>query len=228
MSELATNDDFLHDRNILKMFKYDGNSQFGQDIFIWKIIFNCCKEGFFLDIGGNDPIHINNTYLFEQKGWKGLAFEPIKELQMKWDNVRKTECLNLAIGDCDNELEFTELKYDAFSGMSTAISFDDEQVKSKYVVQQKTLTSVLKERKISKVDFMSVDVEGYEMNVLKGIDFSQIDISCICIENNREGDDRADMELRSYLISKGYRLIARLTIDDVFVKEDFINSKIFE
>ncbi len=79
----------------------------------------------------------------------------------------------------------------------------------------------MKEQKVSHVDAAFIDVEGYEMNVLKGIDFQKLDITCLCIENDQEGRLFPDMELRQYLIDRGYRLVARLSIDDVFVKESY-------
>lgn len=221
--ELSVNDEFLYDRGVCGIFS-GGYSQFGQDQFIWKMIFNCNKKGFFLDVGGNDPIKINNTYLFEMNGWQGLAFEPIRSLAELWALQRETECLNIAIGEDERQIEFAEFSSHEFSSVGKCMSKENIEKSSKYLVQQKTITSILKERNIRKVDFMSVDVEGYEMNVLKGIDFSFIDISCICIENNRRGTERPDLDLRRYIISKGYRLIGRLMIDDVFVKENLISK----
>lgn len=226
MSELSENDRFFFDKNLLKILSGGGYSQFGQDNFIWKMIFDCKKKGFFLDVGANDPIKINNTYLFEEQGWNGLAFEPIRSIANQWPQKRKTECLNIAIGDIETDIEFAELNANEFSGVSSYVSNDKEDISEKYIVKQRTLTSVLKERGVNKIDFMSIDVEGYEMNVLKGIEFKDIDITCICMENNREGDDRADLELRRFLISKGYRLVGRLTIDDVFIKENYFNFNI--
>lgn len=222
MSDLAENDDFVFDRGIFRLFG-GGYSQFGQDIFIYKMVMNERKNGFFLDIGGNDPVKINNSYLFELNGWKGLAFEPIKSLAMKWKDARKTECLNMAIGEEEAEVEFTESEDSVLSGIrDSTIKYNDDAKIEQYKVKQRKLGNVLAERNITKVDVMFVDVEGYEMHVLKGIDFDKVDISVICLENNEEGDDRADLEIRRFLIKKGYRLIGRLTIDDLFVKKNFL------
>lgn len=83
-------------------------------------------------------------------------------------------------------------------------------------VEQYRLDDFLQERGISHVDFLSIDVEGYEQHVLQGIDFEKISIRCIVIENNRirRGDDA----LRSMIIQNGYDYVARLGCDDVFVR----------
>lgn len=62
------------------------------------------------------------------------------------------------------------------------------------------------------------------MNVLAGIDFNQTDITCICIENSEGSVIRPRMDIRNYLISKGYRLVARLCIDDVFLKSSYFEQ----
>ena len=101
-------EDFLYDRNVIKKLRTTSFSQFGQDAFIYHLVFGG-KKGFFLDIGGNDPIKINNSYLLEKNGWKGMAFEPVKKLAEKWKDVRETPCYNVAIGNEESEIEFTEM-----------------------------------------------------------------------------------------------------------------------
>lgn len=221
--ECADKDVFLYDTGIISQLHVDSFSQCGQDAFIYQMVFGAKKEGFFLDVGGNNPIEINNTYLLEQKGWTGMAFEPVKAQAERWGGgTRSTPCYNIAIGDKEGEVEFTEMNVDAFSGIDTAKYYTkDISAVTTYKVKQRTLANILKEKEIKHVDFVSIDVEGYEMNVLKGIDFEAVDITCFCIENNRDGQIMPDMELRKFMIQKGYKLVARLLIDDVFIKESY-------
>ena len=206
--------EFLYDYRMLSKLNVESYSQFGQDFFIYNCIFNGKSDGIFMDVGGNDPIIINNTYLFETKGWTGFAFEPIKTLCDKWGEERDTPCFNVAIGsECIDAIRFSQSESDVLSGIGIKGQIADE-----YMIRQETITSFLDSKNITCVDLLFIDVEGYEMEVLKGIDFDRIDISCICVENNRKSEILPDLKMRDYLISKGYRLIARLTIDDVFVK----------
>lgn len=222
ISTLSCNDEFVYDRGIFQQLK-GGFSQYGQDLFIYNMLMGRKEEGFFLEIGANDPIEINNSYYFELHGWDGLAFEPVVSLAQKWKDLRKAECINIALGDQETEIEFIE--DGALSGIRKTSKYESELSDKKYIVQQRKLTNVLRERDITNVDVMFVDVEGFEMNVLKGIDFDALNISVICIENNEDSDLKADMDLRKYIISRGYKLIGRLTIDDVFVKNDFFDEK---
>lgn len=223
ISAYAQGGSLLYDKKMINKLRVESYSQFGQDAFIYWMVFGGQKteNGVFLDIGGNDPISINNTYLFEQKGWTGLAFEPIKALADKW-GVRKTPCYNIAIGMNEGEVDFTEESSHQLSGVGIT-SKDEDSVT--YKVKQRKLSDILKENGIKHVDMVSLDVEGYEMNVLKGINFDEVDITCFCIENNRDGELLPDLDLRKFMVEKGYRLIARLTIDDIFVKNDYFKPE---
>lgn len=217
ISQGAVNNSFIYDDNgMFKRLKAKKYSASGQDIFVYHMVFGAKNTGFFLDIGANDPVKINNTYLLEENGWKGFAFEPITALSDKWKTSRTTECFNIAIGDSEGEVSFAESKDSVFSGVSNV-----SKGKSVIKVPQTRLTTFLEEKGVSKVDVAFIDVEGYEMNVLAGIDFNKTDITCFCIENNREGTLKPSMDLRNYLIDRGYRLVARLTIDDIFIKNEY-------
>lgn len=219
ISQGAVDNSFIFDDNgLLKRLKAERYSASGQDTFVYHMIFDDKASGFFLDIGANDPIKINNTYLLEKHGWKGFAFEPIAALAEKWKDVRTTECFNIAIGDSEGEVSFAENEDDVYSGVCAENASGEKKV---IKVPQTRLTTFLQEKGITKVDVAYIDVEGYEMNVLAGIDFEKTDITCFCIENNREGTLKPSMNIRNFLIERGYRLVARLTIDDIFIKNDY-------
>lgn len=211
----------FYDEGILAQYKNKEKyfSQFGQDVFLDKIIFDGKKDGFFIDIGANHPSVLSNTLFFEQLGWKGIAFEPQEKLCGLWKE-RKTVCYNMALGDTECEIEFAE--YEGDSGNHTLAGVASRLGKfasKKYMVKQRRLGNVLKELKIEKVDFVSMDVEGYEMNVLRGIDFEAVSISCFVIENNKDEKETIDLEIREFMKQKGYRFAGRLVIDDIFVKD---------
>lgn len=76
------------------------------------------------------------------------------------------------------------------------------------------LKDIMEERGITHVDFMSLDVEGVELEALQGIDFDKVTIDYIAVENDKNSI-RAE-KVREYLIDKGYVMIARLWIDDIW------------
>lgn len=215
---------FLFDSGILGQLKVETYSQHAQDTFIFNMIFGAKGEGMFLDIGANDPIALNNTYLFEKHGWDGLAFEPIASLANKWEGARKTKCYNVAVGDSNGQVQFTESKDDVQSYVGH--DADDTNGVS-YMVSQICISDFLNNLGITNVDVAFIDVENYEMNVLSGIDFEKTNITCICIENRLDeplGIIKPQMDIRNYIINKGYRLVARLRFDDIFLKENYFEK----
>lgn len=200
-------------------------AQRGQDYFLDRYVFCGRDNGVFVDVGANDPVHLSNTYHFENRGWTGLAFEPQPRLRQRWAGVRRTPCLPDVLGDSDGtEVDFlivaTEDWQNALSGIQGVVQTAVPALRGHRFdtvrLHQRRLDSVLAEHGISRIDFLSIDVEGYEMNVLRGIDLARVDVDVIVIENDRTplGDDQP----RAYLAARGYRHIARLSGDDVFRK----------
>lgn len=204
-------------------------SQFGQDSFVLKDIYKNKKDGIFVDVGANHPIHGSNTYLLELNGWKGLAIEPQQALRDLWPSVRKTKCLNYVVGPENKEITFIEGDGNE-NGLSGVEGFNKCSDKCKKVqVQQKRLTDILSENSIVNVDYLSIDVEGYEMNVLKSIDFNKTNIKLIGLENDlgfknipiigrKLGSELGNNAIRKFLKDKGYKYIARIFCDDFFIK----------
>lgn len=205
------------DNNTLGGMQY--YSQMQQDMYLDNVLFHRKEDGFFCDVGGNDPIFINNTYFFErERKWKGIAFEPMPKMNEKWKQIRGgVECLQCALGKEEKTVEFCEYEDDYMSGLEREVNYQGA-VKNKYKVEMRRLADVFCERNITYVDFMSIDVEGSELGVLEGIDFSAVTIHVIVIENDKGGGK--ENAIRKFLHKKGYVLQARLWIDDVWVKKD--------
>ena len=212
-------------------YNFDNYSQFGQDAYVFDKLFNRKNFGVFVDVGGNEPIHSNNTYLFELNGWSGIAIEPQDNLRKLWTGTRKSECLDYVVGPEDKDISFVE-GGEAEHGLAGVSRFNkvSDVHKKEIIKKQKRLDEILKENNINKVDFLSIDVEGYEMQVLNSIDFNTINIKVICIENNIAfkniliigkyiGSELGDFNLRKFLRNKGYRQVARIMCDDVFIKK---------
>jgi FkbM family methyltransferase len=158
------------------------------------------RNGFFVEVGGNDGISQSNTLYFEKhKGWKGLLIEAIPALAKKCRRNRP-RCIvaNCALVASDYvektiEMSYCNLMSVVKGGMNSA---EDEQNhiqngkqfladgEETYVVSvpAKTLSEVLNEHRIGHIDLLSLDVEGYEAQVLKGIEFDRHSIEFILVE----------------------------------------------
>lgn len=91
------------------------------------------------------------------------------------------------------------------------------------IVKQRMLKDILEENHIKEVDFISLDVEGCELQILQGINFHKVKIKCLVIENVNSLEMM--YKIRKYLTDRGYWLIARLTSDDVFVHRKYFYEK---
>ena len=192
-------------------------SQVYQDYYLDHYVFHEKENGIFLDVGGNDPIYINNTYFFElNRNWTGLAFEPMPKMHQRWKESRKVQCIQVALGSRKGEMEFCEYEEDYMSGLVSNVDYNGKVAKN-YKVNIVTLGSILKKYKITHVDFISLDVEGAELDVLNGIDFSAVVIDYFVIENNK-GFEK-EQEIRRFLIKKHYKLKAKLWIDEIWERE---------
>lgn len=177
------------------------------------------KNGFFIEVGANDGYSQSNTYYLEKiLGWRGILVEAIPGLYEKCIKERKkATCYNFALVENDFA-EHSVIMY--FAGLMSSIK--DCCVGSSYTpphnseasyavsVPVRTLESILDEI-IScpfEIDFFSLDVEGYELNVLRGIDLSKYKPKYILVETKRP--DQVDRFLRD----KKYSLCEQLTCHD--------------
>lgn len=207
-------------------------SQDNQDYIIYENFFKNKKDGFFCDIGGNHPLKINNTLYFEELGWRGIAFEPLPYMAELWQKYRKAKLFNFALSDRGGELMFSIVK--DTTGWEDMLSFVKETRDVEYsyetediVVQTKVFKDVADKENIVHIDYLSLDVEGHELNVLQGIDFQKVTIDVLTIENNSAccaiyGDDK----MRKLMFANGYQLWGRIVgLDDIYVRNEFLRNE---
>jgi hypothetical protein len=197
-------------------------SQIGQDLDVLKI-YNNKKNGYFVEIGAYDGITLSNTYLLEtQYDWKGICSEPIPE---KYESLKK----NRPNSHCDNNAVFNEtgktVQFDiandqsVLSGISKYIDKHTEEVnknKKQINVTTITLNDLLNKYDApSFIEYLSIDTEGTELEILKGCDFDKYSFGFITIEHNFVEPRRSEM--RNFLISKGYRFYKENEFDDDYI-----------
>jgi FkbM family methyltransferase len=196
-------------------------SQFGEDLFIAQY-FPPHYKGICIDIGATDGVGLSNTYYFEQRGWKAICVEanPAMIPALKKIRVNAVHC---AVGQYNNrEVDFNVVTL--ADGNQTAISgleLDQRLMQSHaYLspqvsivkVQERTLDNIIADFDwVTHIDFISIDTEGTELAVLKGLDISRWNVKMFCIENNYN-----EPEIEQYLALFGYRKIRRHEVNDFY------------
>jgi len=209
------------------MNKSSKYSQYNQDKFV-DIYFKKKREGFFLDIGAHDGLSFSNTFFFEkERGWSGICIEPNPDVFQKLMQNRQSLNYNVCISDKEGSVIFR--KIDGYSEMLSGIlEFMDQKhldrINNECIkfggtfedikIESKNIKTVLDINNLKKIDYLSIDTEGAECDIIKSIDFDKFNIEFMTVENND-----SSYELRIYLESKGYKCIKSFT-DDFFIKSN--------
>lgn len=195
------------------------HSQDNQDCYLETNIFKGYKNGFYVDIGAHDGITINNTLYFEKNNnWTGINIEPIKTVFDKLVFNRPNNInLNCAVCNNDGETEFLcNVGYtEMISGIKANFDIrhlerlerENAQYGSKtevIKVKTKKLETILDENNIKHINYLSIDVEGAEFEVIKSINFDKVFIDVIGFENNYND---TSVPIVDYLHNKGFIII---------------------
>lgn len=175
--------------------------------------FDGLKNGFYVDVGANYPDQLSVTKIFYDKGWHGINIEPNKYLFGLIEHARPRD-INLNIGAADKSGELMLREYPEGDGLSTFSKTAQEdyakstseykdytQTYKDYLVPVKTLKDIFDDQKPPEINFMNIDVEGFEYQVIEGNDWDKYRPQVICIEANHIAQDwrpllkKADYEL---------------------------------
>lgn len=202
-------------------------SQYNQDKFLNQVIFLNKKNGFFIDIGAHDGISFSNSLFFERfNDWSGICVEPNPSVFNKLVSNRKSINLNVCIGSENKKVKFTQIE--GYSEMLSGITekYDDRHIErinndilikggkiNEIEVDMVTLSDVIELRN-KRIDFISIDTEGNEFDIISSIDFDLLDVKSLVVENNYK-----DNRTAAHLNSLGFELIYKLDCDEVFLNK---------
>jgi FkbM family methyltransferase len=197
--------------------------QHSEDVYI-KTLFPNLTNGICIEIGAYDGISLSNTKHFEEIGWRALCIEPIPIAYEKCKTVRK-ECYQCCIAEKDSDdKEFTIFHLNENLCAISSLEPDQRLIDShshlitdtsKIMVKVRGLNSLLAELDFPKViDFISIDTENTELDVLKGIDLNVYNVKLFVIENNYD-----EPFCKDYLSQYGYEKIHRIAVNDFFIKK---------
>jgi FkbM family methyltransferase len=181
------------------------------------------KDGFFIDIGASDGLVCNNTYIFEKIGWKGICIEPQPDVFRNClKRNRKCDCYNVALSsENDENVDFLKMHgMRNSSGLNKDMSESLKKLAEKYgkveIIKVKTITFnelMKKYPDTTEIDFMSIDAEGHEIEILQAINFEKYKFKLITIEQN-------DGKVREYMRQNGYKIFLETGLDIMFIPEN--------
>jgi FkbM family methyltransferase len=209
-------------------------SQAGQDAYLFTEFYHCLQlvdsPKLFIDIGCNHPTVHSNSFFFESnQGYKVIAIDALTEISNLWSRTRpNAEFIECAVGNKTEKVEFEVVEGGDNESMFSSVCGYSSKTKSKETVKRivtvRRLDDILSSLGINQAGIVSIDIEGYELQALEGLDFNMFSASVFIIENNGRnglGDDR----IRSKMRDNGYIYYARIwNLDDIFVRPEAIRK----
>lgn len=179
-------------------------SQSGEDKLLWEY-FRAKPEGFFVEVGANHPTICSQTWLFEQHGWKGILVEPIaRNCEMLRQQRPGSQVFQCALG-APEQRGRAKLNVAAFNDGWSGLQVNDGVVVDRVEeVEVRTLDEVLAEAGNPQLDFVSIDVEGLELQVLRGFDLMRHHPAVLLIEDHLQ-----QLVVHWHLLGHGYRVVKR-------------------
>jgi FkbM family methyltransferase len=208
----------------------------GVDIVLKKIFYQQ-EKGFYIDVGCQNPIKNNNTYLLYKKGWEGINIDLDEDNINLFNSARPNDSnFNKAVSSDvkDVELYFYHKKSPINTIDKKISEFQKAKVTSVKKITTDTLNNIISNTKYKSqiFDLLSIDVEGHELEVLKGFDLNKYSPKVIVVEyldlnvskleiKNLSIENVLNSEIYKYLVSKNYILVNSIYCDLVFINKNF-------
>lgn len=189
-----------------------------EDLFILDKFKN--KKGFYVDVGCHHPLRLNNCHILYKNGQRGINID-ISEFSIKLFNiVRKNDInVNKAVSLKQEKVKFY---YDKLFSLYISLNKKKELNKFREIISD-TLTNIIDQTryKNKKIDFLSIDAEGKDFEVLKSLDFKRYEPKYICVEIFSINDLKFNIKknlIYKFLIKKNYKLIETRLENFIFKK----------
>ncbi len=190
----------------------------GEDVLLHKVLSRHVRNRFYVDIGAFHPIRYSNSYFFYLRGWNGICVDANPKAIANFRKERPRDIsVNKGVSDSPSVLKYYVL-HDEFATMNTfdrAMIVNEglvDQIKEVIDVECLTLNALLDQYLPTPqyhIDFLSLDVEGYDLKVLRGNDWTRHRPTVLCVELNSLLRSSFNSELVNFLDNVGYELVGK-------------------
>jgi FkbM family methyltransferase len=212
----------------LNLIKYSIKEKFrknnGKHFLFLKDYYKEKKVGFYIDVGCYHPIRLSNTKFLYDKGWRGINIDISKKsIDLFKINRKKDINLNIGIGN-KNKISEAYFKKDLYYA-NTLVYEHAEKLLGEYIkkkIKVHTLNSVIDDNaKNKKIDFLDIDCEGKDLEVLEGLDLNKNEIDLISIEmHGYDENTKRDGELIFDIMKKNrYKNVYGIFPDTLIFKK---------
>ena len=208
-------------------------SQMGEDLHIQRILNSrygkkITDKGFYLDVGAFHPFKYSNTFKFYELGWRGINIEPNPE-NFKLIEKYRPEDINLNMGVSEKKQVLKYWKYDrgAFNTFSEAEATElnkrgDLTLEKVLEIETDSLQNILTKHlpDNTPIDFISIDVEGLDFQVVKSFDLETFKPNIICIEENMLIYNHfSESDIYKYLNDHNYKLQTIIGKSNIYIRK---------
>ena len=218
---------------IIKNNYFDGYalksySQEGEDMILRRLL-EKQKTGFYVDVGAHHPKRFSNTFFFYKKGWCGISIDAMPNSMKLFDKIRPRDInLEIPISDKKQKLKYYMFNEPALNGFSKELAEkrdgkDNYKIISEKNMETSTLEEILEKYLPSgqEIDFMSIDVEGLDLQVLKSNNWKRFRPKFVLVEILGSSiEEMANSKEYKYLAEFGYEIFAKTVNTVIFQSKD--------
>jgi FkbM family methyltransferase len=209
-----------------KYFNRRSFSQEGEDLILNELL-NSKRNGFYVDVGAHHPIRFSNTHFFYKRGWSGINIDANPGSMVLFEKIRKRDVnLELAISNKKQSLIYYLFNEPALNTFSKTLSKRRDANNEYQIIGKKKISTITLAKVLDRyhptntvIDFLNIDVEGLDLEVLKSNDWRKYQPNIVLVEINEiDIDDIKSSPIYSFLNSKNYKLIAKTCRTGIFRK----------
>ena len=216
--------------NYFDSYALKSYSQEGEDM-ILRRLFEKQKTGFYVDVGAHHPKRFSNTYFFYKLGWRGINVDAMPGSMIAFNRMRPRDInIEKPVSNKKQLLTYYAFNEPALNGFSKELSEERDGKGSYFVkftkdIETSTLEEILDNNlpKVQSIDFLSIDVEGLDFNVLKSTNLEKYHPKVILVEilNSSLVDIQVN-EIYKFLTDAGYELYAKAVNTVIFKYKEVV------